>query len=438
MARPDILTSDWKPEPFWWKEAPLLPANEALPARVDIAIVGSGYCGLMSAVTLARAGVSTVVLEAGDPGFGASTRNHGHVGGAGKLPGNLDRLVGSERAKHIREDSTRARQFLRELIASEGLDVDYVQRGRFLAAHSSAAFEGLANKSEDFRRNLGLDVRLVPRSEQRSEIGSDFYYGGLVIEDGGALHPAKLHREMRRLAEAAGAQVRGQARVTGIERTASGFRLATTRGEVLADKTVIATNAYTGSLTPWIRQRLIPVTAYMITTEEMPLALAEEILPKNRTGGDTKRALYAFRRSPDGRRLIFAGRAKFGDTDERDASAILHGFMSEVWPQLRDVRVSHCWKGFVAFTFDFLTHMGEHDGLHYAAGCQGAGVTLMTYLGHQIGLKILGRQERPCGFDGGAFPTLPTYSGRPWFLPAVGAYYKTRDRIDRALSQRAA
>lgn len=430
-----VLTQDFAALPFWWEDAPLRPADDPLPARADVAVVGSGYCGLMAALTLARAGLSVAVLEASDPGFGASTRNHGHFGGAGKLPPNLAALVGPERAGHIREDVVRANAFLRDFVRDESLDVDSVQRGRFLAAHSSASYEALTRRAADYEKNLGLRVRLVPRAEQRSEIGSDYYHGGLVIEDGGALHPAKLHREMRRLAEVAGVAIRGNARVEGVQRTGASFLLATSRGRLAADHVVIATNAYTGALTPWIKRRLIPVTAYMIATETMPLELAEDALPKNRTGGDTKRALYAFRRSPDGRRIIFAGRARFGDTNERDAAAILHGFMTGVWPQLREVRVSHCWKGFVAFTFDFMTHMGEHDGMHYAAGCQGAGVTLMTYLGRQIGLKILSRQDRPCGFDGNAFPTLPTYSGRPWFLPAVGAYYRSRDRIDRALSK---
>lgn len=435
MPAATVLTPDFKATPFWWEDAPLRPADDPLPARADVAVVGSGYCGLMTALTLARAGVSVAVLEAEDSGFGASTRNHGHFGGAGKLPPDLPTLVGPERARHIREDVVRANVFLREFIREEGLDMDCVQRGRFLAAHSSAAYQGLARRAEDYRTNLGLSVRLVPRAQQRNEIGSDYYYGGLVIEDGAALHPAKLHGELRRLAEAAGAVIRGKARVERVERNGSAFRVVTSRGTVAAEHVVVATNAYTGALTPWIQRRLIPVTAYMIATEPMPLALAEDALPKNRTGGDTKRALYAFRRSPGGDRIIFAGRAKFGDTDEREAAAILHGFMTSVWPQLREVRVSHGWKGFVAFTFDFLTHMGEHEGMHYAAGCQGAGVTLMTYLGRQIGEKILDRQDRPCGFDGTAFPTLPAYSGRPWFLPAVGAYYRSRDRIDRALSR---
>ena len=428
------LAEDFRATPLWLDEAPLVPANGELPTQVDVAIIGSGYCGLCAARVLAQSGASVLVLDAGDPGAGASTRNHGHIGGGGKLPPKLDALVGPERAALIREDSVQSVDFVRGLIRDEGLAVDYVQNGRFIAAHSPGAFDALQVRADMFRRGLKLTVDVVPRARQREEIGSDFYYGGITLAEAGALQPAKLHREFRRLAEAAGATIRGQARVTSITREAAGFVLNTARGVVRAEQVVVATNAYSGAATPFVQRRVIPVTAYMIATEPMPEALAHDVLPRNRTGGDTKRALYAFRRSPDGRRVVFAGRASFHDMEERQAAAVLHGFMVGVWPQMRDVKVTHGWKGFVSFTFDFLPHMGEADGLHYAAGCQGAGVAMMSYLGHQIGLKILRRQNRPCGLDSAQFPTLPLYRGRPWFVPAVGAYYKLRDRLDRTLA----
>lgn len=430
-----VLLPEWKPFPFWWEDAPPVPAEADILPRCDVAVVGSGYCGLSAALTLAEAGVNVIVLDIGDPGVGASTRNHGHTGGAGKLPANLDKLVGAERAQLIKQDSVRAADYLRALIHDRWLDVDYAQRGRFLAAHSRSAYRALGRKLAGFR-DLNLTVELVPEERQRDEIGSDFYFGGITIAEAAALHPAKLHREIRRLAESAGVRICGRASVAAVSRNRGAYELRTSRGTLSADHVVIATNAYTGPVTPYLQRRLIPVTAYMIATEELPDALAQELLPKNRTGGDTKRALYAFRRSPDGKRIIFAGRARFGDVDERSASVILHGFMISVWPQLRDYRISHGWKGFVGFTFDFLPHMGECDGMHFAIGCQGAGLSIMTYLGHQMALKILRRQDRPCGLDGNAFPTLPTYRGHPWFLPIVGAYYNLRDRIDRLLSGR--
>jgi gamma-glutamylputrescine oxidase len=429
-----VLSPDFRPTPLWLDEAPLDPADGPLPERVDVAVVGSGYCGLCAARVLAGSGASVLVLDAGDPGAGASTRNHGHIGGGGKLPPKLDALVGPERAALIRDDAVQSVEFVRNLIAAEKLDVDYAQRGRFIAAHSPAALRQLVARGEGMRTGLKLTLGVVPREQQRDEIGSDFYYGGITVAQAGALQPAKLHRQMRRLAEAQGAIVRGNARVETIRREAGGFRLRTVRGTVGAEQVVIATNAYTDAAVPFVQRRIVPVTAYMIATEPMDEALARDVLPRNRTGGDTKRALYAFRRSPDGRRVVFAGRAKFRDIDERRAAAILHRFMVGVWPQMRDVHVTHCWKGSVGFTFDFLPHMGTTDGLHYAAGCQGAGLAMMSYLGHQIGLKLLGRQDHPCGLDSQQFPTLPGYRGRPWFLPAVGAYYNLRDRLDRTLA----
>ena len=74
--------------------------------------------------------------------------------------------------------------------------------------------------------------------------------------------------------------------------------------------------------------------------------------------------------------------------------------------------------------------MGERDGAHFAMGCNGSGVAMASYLGHQIALKLLGRTNRPCPFDGLDFPTHPLYHGRPWFLPAISVWYRWRDAVD--------
>jgi len=76
-------------------------------------------------------------------------------------------------------------------------------------------------------------------------------------------------------------------------------------------------------------------------------------------------------------------------------------------------------------------HMGVHEGVHYALGCQGSGVAMASYLGNQVALKILGRTNRPCAFDGLPFPTRPLYRGNPWFLPIVGSWYRLSDRVAR-------
>lgn len=431
-----MLTPDWQARPYWWEAAPPTAADADLPTRADVAIVGGGYCGIMAALALAQNGIGTLVLEANDPGYGASTRNHGHIGGIGKLPPRLERQVGTERAAIILEDAVASWDYLRDLIHTEQLDVDFTQRGRFLGAHSPAAYDTLVRNAALQRQSLNLTIAAVPREEQRREIGSDFYFGGTVTDEAASLQPAKLYREMRRLAEREGAAIRGNARVNSIARVPGGFRLKTARGEVRADQVVVATNGYTGPVTPTLHRGLVPVTAYITATEEMPAALVAACLPTNRSGGDTKRSLYAFRRSPDGRRIVFAARAKWHDGDEREAAIVLHQHLCRVWPALREVRLSHTWKGQIAFTFNHIPHMGSDDGLHYVAGCNGSGITRMSYLGRQIGLKIAGKQNRPCGFEGLPMATVPGYAGTPWFVPMVGRYYELRDRLDRTLTFR--
>jgi glycine/D-amino acid oxidase-like deaminating enzyme len=104
--------------------------------------------------------------------------------------------------------------------------------------------------------------------------------------------------------------------------------------------------------------------------------------------------------------------------------------MVRVWPELGACRITSAWKGNLGFTFDRLPHMGTQDGLHFAMGCNGSGVAMATYLGHQSALKILGRQKRPCPFEELPFPAHVAYRRRVWFLPALGLWYRILDRLD--------
>ncbi|MGH7191732.1 MAG: NAD(P)/FAD-dependent oxidoreductase, partial [Acetobacteraceae bacterium] len=233
-----------------------------------------------------------------------------------------------------------------------------------------------------------------------------------------------------------GVPVAAEARVLRIQNDPAlpkdrAWRLETARGTIEASEVVIATNGYTGEITPDLRRRLIPVASHIIATEELPEHLARSLIPHGRTISDTPRVLTYYRMSPDGRRMIFGGRARFTAVDPTVAAPILHRFMTDRFPQLRGIRITHAWTGNVAFTFDALPHMGTANGMHYCLGCNGSGIAMMTYLGSETARRIATGANRGSAFDQEQFPDFPLYRGNPWFLPLIGGWFRLRDARDR-------
>lgn len=429
-AESQIWTPDWKDTSFWLDGLARRDAAQTpLPDRVDVAIVGSGYTGLNAAIETARGGRSTLVLEAGDPGYGCSTRNGGQISTSIKPSlAKLTAKYGAERAQAIRGEGAAALQWIEDRITSEGLECAFNRGGRFHAAHMPSAYEEIARDAEKLRRLEGVDVHAVPRTEQLNELGSPVYHGGVVFESHASVDPALYHRGLLETAEAAGATVRGQAMVMDITRGADGYTLTTAAGVVRARDVIIATNGYTTALTPWMRRRVIPIGSYVIATEELAPGLMDRLFPKDRVASDTCKVVYYYRPSPDRKRILFGGRVSATETDARISGPRLYEDMCRIFPDLQGTRISHSWSGTVAYTFDELAHIGTHDGMHYAMGYCGSGVSMASYLGMRMGQKVLGLAEGRTAFDDLPFPTRPLYAGRPWFLPAAVAWYRWRDR----------
>jgi glycine/D-amino acid oxidase-like deaminating enzyme len=422
-------------DPYWWDAAPPEVARDPLPERADVLIVGSGYCGLSAAAELGRNGTGAIVLDADALGAGASTRSGGMVSSGQKMVmTGAVRGKARERIADLLADSVASFAHIENLIAQEKLDAGYRKCGRFFAAYVPKHYDRLRRQGELLREMTGVTVHDIPRSEQRRVIGSDFYHGGIVVDEYGGLHPGLYNRSLRDLARRCGARLYSHAPVRGITREGNEFIVTTGRGTVRAREVVVATNGYTGKATPQLRRRVIPVYSYQIATEPLPADLMREINPGQRMISDSQRELYYTRPSPDGTRVLFGSRPSFIEMGEQAAARILSRKLVEVWPKLASFRITHSWRGKVAMTFDKVAHMGTDEGIHFAVGCNGNGVALMTYLGQQTALKLLGRANKACAFDVPDFPTEPYYAGRPWFLPIVSGWYHLRDSIERTLA----
>jgi glycine/D-amino acid oxidase-like deaminating enzyme len=410
--------------PLWLENAAVPPpAEQALPSRVDVLIVGAGYTGLSAARETAAAGRSTLVLDAGPMGAGCSSRNGGQVAYSIKPSfKSLTAKFGAERAFGICREGLHAVKYLRSL-ATQHLGCDWRDSGCFFGAHTAKHFREMVRDAENQPRGLEQRIVVVPKSEQRGEIASDYYQGGCVYPDDASLDPTRLLLALLRRALDSGASVVDRTAATAVRPTRDGFEVLTPRGIVQARQVLLATNGYSGPLSPWHRRRVIPIGSYQIATEPLGADRVRSLIPHGRNIVDSRRVVVYFRPSADGERIIFGGRAALAEKDPLACVPRLRQMMERIFPQLKAVQVSHAWVGWVAYTFDTLPHLGRHDGIYHCMGYCGQGVPLAPYFGKRIGQQMLGLAEGRTALDGLPFPSRPYYRGRPWFLaPSVLAY----------------
>ena len=419
-----IFTENFKPTPYWWEAAPRADPPSTPVQNTDVAIVGSGYTGLSAALTLVRRGREVTILEAEQPGYGASSRNAGFVGKT--LKHSFSGLIatrGLSYAIEIYREVQAAFDYVSTLIRDEEIDCHFQQCGRFMAALSPGQYEQMAKELDLKSKHLGDDSEMVPRSEQHREIGSDQYHGGAVVPKLCSLHPGLYHQGLLRRAAAEGALIMGNTRVTTVTQDKDHFIVHTDRGQMHARNVIVATNGYTTSAITHLSRRVIPFRAYMLATETLDEDHLARILPTHRTVHDFNNNIIYLRRAPDNSRLLAGGLTGCGEPDAKRVAARLHHKLCGVFEAMRDVRIEHAWSGLGAATFDLYPHLGCRDGIHYAMGYCFAGVPMGTYLGHKIALKVLGDQRGDTILETLPFPTRFYYWGKPWFVPLVMRWY---------------
>jgi glycine/D-amino acid oxidase-like deaminating enzyme len=438
MTKRDIFHPDFKARPWWWEAwTPNNALSQHPPARADVVIVGAGYGGLSTALELRRNGIGAVVLERGDFGVGASTRNGGMISGGvnlGKGLGGKNQAAEefARRKAEFLAAGSDSLSVLEDILAREKIECGLIRKGRFVGAWTPRHYDEQAAKIEMFNKYADTGAEMIPRERQREMIASDYYFGGMYARRSGHLHPALYYKGLLEATHRAGATLCANVEAERIEKAAIGWRVLTAKGPITCREVVVATNGYTGDLTPRLKRRVVPVASHIIATEELPMP-ATELIPELRSIADTKRVLTYYRPSPDGRHLIFGGRARFTAAPPEVSAPVLYQYMIDRFPQLEGVRITHVWTGNVAFALDYMPHMGMDQGLHYLLACNGNGVAMMTYLGTQTAKKIAGGSNAPVNpLDGRDFPEHALYNGDPsWFLPMIGAWYRTRDWLDR-------
>ncbi|WP_321887274.1 MULTISPECIES: NAD(P)/FAD-dependent oxidoreductase [Paraburkholderia] len=396
----------------------------------DVVVVGGGITGTTAALALAKKGASVVVCEAGTVGQAASGRNGGMCNnGFAQDYGTMSQLIGVERANELYRAFDAGVDTVERLVREESIDCDFARTGKLKLAAKPAHFDKLARSHALLAANVDPDTRLVTRAELRDEIGSDRYHGGLIFGKSAGMHVGRYVRGLARAAEARSAHILENNPVLSLKREPGGaYRIGTPRGEIRAKQVLLASGISQVGPFGWIRRRIVPVGAFLIVTEPLPVDVLDRLLPHRRMATDTKNFVNFFRTTPDNR-LLFGGRAQFAVSSPRadgKSGQILRQQLASVFPELADTRIDYCWGGMVDMTKNRLPRAGQRDGIYYSMGYSGHGTQMSTLMGTRMADIMDGRADLNPWKDF-SWPAIPGHFGKPWFLPIVGAWYRYKD-----------
>jgi glycine/D-amino acid oxidase-like deaminating enzyme len=426
--------------PYWWQDGAELPdLPQSPPRKTEIAIIGAGYTGLSAALTARRAGADVTVIDAMVPGQGASSRNGGMFGAHTRISlAAMTRSFGRAAAVAILNEAPEAYAFTRGLIQNEGLNCDFQQTGRIVLASSGKAQAEQVAMATALKKLTGYELGVVPRERLAAHINSDAYAGGIFYADHGGLQPRKFHDELMRIALREGVKIVQNCRVTGLEGARGAFVLQTTGGNLRAENVIHATNGYTRKPFNWLARRVFPLPSFIIATEELPPELLARLAPGRRMMVETRAKHSYYRISPDGKRIIFGGRAGMLPYGPETAAKRLKATMVGIWPDLADVKISHSWRGYTGFTFEQMPHVGQHQGQFFALGYSGSGVAMAPYLGMKAAYQALADKRGETAYSL-TTPTTRIYhsGGYPLFLAAGEVWYRqVVDRLEKRQARR--
>ncbi len=398
--------------------------------QTDVAIVGGGFTGLSSALHLAEQGSEVVVLEAGEPGWGASGRNGGQViPGLKEDPSEILLRFGPELGEKIIKSAGQAADLVFNLIRRYEMDCEFQQNGWIQAAHTKRMLPTLRRRYDDWAAR-DANVAWIDRDELAQRMGDDRYHGGWIDKRGGGVQPLSYARGLAKTAQMRGARVHGASPVTSLNRRRTGWHLTTPSGVLTANKVILATNGYTDYLWPGLAKSIIPLYSAQVATAPLGENFRSKILGGGEVLSDTHRVLWYFRKDHHGR-LIMGGGGSAYENGVVKVYDSLKDRARTLFPEAGDIEFEYSWNGKVAVTTDHYPHLHElAPNLYAGLGYNGRGVAMATMMGRILADRILGTEDPEFEFATTPLHSLPLHGLRGIAVTAARAYYRFRDTLD--------
>jgi glycine/D-amino acid oxidase-like deaminating enzyme len=362
--------------------------------RADVAIVGAGFTGLSTALHLAEAGADVVVVDANEPGWGASGRNGGQINPGLKLdPDQICADLGAERGERLVRFAWAAAETTFALIRRLGIACDARQAGTLRTAYHPGHARAVEVSAEQGIR-YGFPVQLLDRPEVHKATGTDRYLVAMRDASGGDLHPLDYARGLAASATRAGARIHGASPVRSIDRVNDRWVVSTPTGTVSADQVILATNGYTDGLRSALRRSIVPVYSSIVASAPLPPEVAAQVMPSRSVLYESGNITIYLRVDHDGR-LLIGGRGPQHPLSDSSQLGYLSDYARRLWPSIGDIAWEKAWNGQLAMTADHYPHLHEIEpGLIASLGCNGRGVALSTAMGGELARLALGKNPR--------------------------------------------
>ncbi len=397
----------------------------------DVCVIGGGFTGISAALNLAEQGFNVVLLESQYIGWGASGRNGGQAGGMPRQDvEELERNYGKSVAKQHWELNQAALTELKDRIRRHNIPCDW-KDGIVSACRRDSELDWYRGHVDMLRADYQADyVDFLSAGDMAQLIESPVCRGGMIDRRSGHLHPLNYALGLARAADEAGASIHEQTHVSALKSDSQGCTISTPQGTVRAKYTVLGCNGYLEKLEPRLAGKIMPINNYMLATEPLPPALAEQVSRRDHAFYDTRFVVNYWRMSAD-KRLLFGGGENYSRRFPADIKRFVRKHMLEIYPQLTSTAIDYGWGGTLAVTMNRMPHFGRlPHNIYYAQGYSGHGVVLASFAGKLIAEALSGTAAR---FDVMANVAVPTFPGGTLLrwpgLVAAMFYYSLRDKL---------
>jgi gamma-glutamylputrescine oxidase len=394
----------------------------------DVLIIGGGFTGLSAAAHLAKAGVSVVLLEQHRFGDGASGRNGGQLGtGQRGWVEEFEAELGFERSKALFDMAEEAKAHLLGFAREHDIDIDYMP-GQLDGIHAGKYLKDYQAHPEAMAR-YGYDhITYMDAKETAERIGTGFYLGGLRDTGTGHIHPLKLLVGTAQVAAKAGARLFENSKVTALNSSGGKVTATTAHGTITAKKALLALNAYGGNLEPVSAAHIMPIGSFIGATE--PLPADTKVIPGGESVADSRFVVRYFRKTKDNR-LLFGGREIYSANSPAEIESGVRRQIAEIYPALKDMRLTHAWGGYVGITLPRKPFVREvMPGVTSIGGFSGHGVMLSNYTGRLYAQMVTGNYDTLQLLRDLKIPPFP--GGRRFRSPLLFLalnWYALRDRF---------